>query len=74
MVYRHVWRHGIRGGGVVLQAGHKVRHRVCFRLLAIADDLGVFFVSISIQNWALKEAKQRMEARGEKVEYKPSSS
>lgn len=28
----------------------------------------------SIQTWALKEAKERMEARGEKVEYKPSLS
>lgn len=27
----------------------------------------------SIQTWALKEAKARMEARGEAVEYKPSS-
>jgi hypothetical protein len=27
----------------------------------------------SIQSWALKEAKQRMEARGENYEYKPSS-
>ncbi|KAF8511702.1 ESSS subunit of NADH:ubiquinone oxidoreductase, partial [Gautieria morchelliformis] len=26
----------------------------------------------SIQTWALKEAKARMEARGESVEYKPS--
>ncbi|QRV76308.1 hypothetical protein RhiJN_04323 [Ceratobasidium sp. AG-Ba] len=26
----------------------------------------------SIQTWALREAKERMEARGEKVEYKPS--
>ncbi|KAI0313735.1 Ndufb11, NADH dehydrogenase 1 beta subcomplex subunit [Amylostereum chailletii] len=26
----------------------------------------------SIQTWALKEAKERMEARGEKVEYKPA--
>lgn len=26
----------------------------------------------SIQTWALKEAKARMEARGENVEYKPS--
>jgi hypothetical protein len=25
----------------------------------------------SIQGWALKEAKARMEARGEKVQYKP---
>ncbi|TDL28727.1 hypothetical protein BD410DRAFT_781259, partial [Rickenella mellea] len=25
----------------------------------------------SIQTWALKEAKERMKARGEKVEYKP---
>lgn len=28
----------------------------------------------SIQTWALEEAKKRMEARGDKVEYKPSSS
>jgi len=26
----------------------------------------------SIQTWALKEAKARMEARGENTEYKPS--
>ncbi|KAG8736632.1 hypothetical protein FRC12_017524 [Ceratobasidium sp. 428] len=26
----------------------------------------------SIQTWALREAKERMEARGEKAEYKPS--
>ncbi|GAB1518821.1 hypothetical protein RhiTH_001886 [Rhizoctonia solani] len=26
----------------------------------------------SIQTWALREAKERMEARGEKIEYKPS--
>jgi len=28
----------------------------------------------SIQTWALKEAKRRMEARGEKYKYEPSSS
>ncbi|KAI6031771.1 hypothetical protein PISMIDRAFT_673489 [Pisolithus microcarpus 441] len=28
----------------------------------------------SIQTWALKEAKQRMEARGEKYKYEPPSS
>jgi ESSS subunit of NADH:ubiquinone oxidoreductase (complex I) len=28
----------------------------------------------SIQTWALKEAKERMEARGEKYQYEPSSS
>ncbi|KAF7306987.1 hypothetical protein MIND_00491500 [Mycena indigotica] len=28
----------------------------------------------SIQTWALKEAKQRMEERGEKYKYEPSSS
>ena len=30
VVYRHVWRHGICRRGVVLQAGHKVRHHVYF--------------------------------------------
>ncbi|TEB34952.1 hypothetical protein FA13DRAFT_1728745 [Coprinellus micaceus] len=28
----------------------------------------------SVQSWALKEAKARMEARGEKYQYEPSSS
>jgi len=28
----------------------------------------------SIQTWALKEAKQRMDARGEKYKYEPSAS
>ncbi|RXW19866.1 hypothetical protein EST38_g5965 [Candolleomyces aberdarensis] len=28
----------------------------------------------SVQSWALKEAKERMEARGEKYQYEPSSS
>ncbi|THV04876.1 hypothetical protein K435DRAFT_746196 [Dendrothele bispora CBS 962.96] len=28
----------------------------------------------SIQTWALREAKERMEARGEKYKYEPSSS
>jgi hypothetical protein len=27
----------------------------------------------SIQTWALREAKERMEARGEKYKYEPSS-
>jgi len=27
----------------------------------------------SVQTWALKEAKLRMEARGEKYKYEPSS-
>lgn len=31
-------------------------------------------LSSSIQTWALREAKARMEARGESTEYKPSSS
>ena len=31
-----------------------------------------FILDSSIQTWALKEAKARMEARGDKVEYKPS--
>lgn len=29
---------------------------------------------LSIQTWALQEAKNRMEARGEKYKYEPSSS
>ena len=32
-----------------------------------------FFCYSSIQSWALKEAKERMEARGEKYQYEPQS-
>jgi hypothetical protein len=36
-------------------------------------EVALTFIPSSIQTWALKEAKERMEARGEKYEYKPSS-
>jgi hypothetical protein len=39
----------------------------------IQNFLSTTHVDFSIQTWALKEAKERMEARGEKYEYKPSS-
>jgi hypothetical protein len=32
-----------------------------------------FKCNSSIQTWALKEAKERMEARGEKYQYEPQS-
>ncbi|KIJ45111.1 hypothetical protein M422DRAFT_167464 [Sphaerobolus stellatus SS14] len=36
--------------------------------------VGLYFKpDTSIQTWALKEAKARMEARGEATEYKPSN-
>lgn len=31
------------------------------------------FLFNSIQSWALKEAKERLEARGEEYQYKPKS-
>lgn len=36
------------------------------------SDCDILTIVCSIQTWALKEAKARMEARGENVEYKPS--
>jgi hypothetical protein len=62
LVYRNVWHHGARHTSFLLQAGHKV-----------GLSLTVMYISpmqeYSIQGWALKEAKARMEARGEKVQY-----
>jgi len=42
--------------------------------MAIGTVLLYFKPDTSIQTWALKEAKQRMEARGEKYKYEPSPS
>ncbi|PAV22177.1 NADH dehydrogenase 1 beta subcomplex subunit [Pyrrhoderma noxium] len=40
--------------------------------MGLAGVLMYYKPDTSIQNWALEEAKARMEARGEKAEYKPS--
>jgi len=45
-----------------------------FGTMALAAVLLYYKPDTSIQSWALKEAKARMEARGEEYEYKPSSS
>ncbi|KAJ7925857.1 Ndufb11, NADH dehydrogenase 1 beta subcomplex subunit [Mycena leptocephala] len=42
--------------------------------MVIGAMLLYFKPDTSIQTWALKEAKQRMEARGENYKYEPSSS
>ncbi|KAI0051781.1 hypothetical protein FA95DRAFT_1484783 [Auriscalpium vulgare] len=39
--------------------------------MGLATVLLYYKPDTSIQTWALQEAKQRMEARGEKVDYKP---
>ncbi|KAF7347770.1 hypothetical protein MVEN_01534500 [Mycena venus] len=41
--------------------------------MLIGGVLLYFKPDTSIQTWALKEAKQRMEARGEKYKYEPST-
>ncbi|KAI5123784.1 hypothetical protein M0805_000372 [Coniferiporia weirii] len=43
-----------------------------FGSMGLAAVLLYYKPDTSIQTWALKEAKERMEARGESVEYKPS--
>ncbi|KDQ63675.1 hypothetical protein JAAARDRAFT_53867 [Jaapia argillacea MUCL 33604] len=40
--------------------------------MGLATVLLYYKPDTSIQTWALKEARERMEARGEKVEYKPT--
>ncbi|KAF8843981.1 hypothetical protein PAXINDRAFT_105052 [Paxillus involutus ATCC 200175] len=44
-----------------------------FGSMATAAVLLYYKPDTSIQTWALKEAKERMEARGEKYKYEPSS-
>ncbi len=66
LVHRNVWYNGLCIGDAVLQTRHKVRlssMSFCYRHYNLSD---------SIQTWALEEAKQRMEARGEKYKYEPS--
>ncbi|KDQ11620.1 hypothetical protein BOTBODRAFT_135697 [Botryobasidium botryosum FD-172 SS1] len=43
-----------------------------FGTMGLAGVLLYYKPDTSIQTWAMNEAKARMEARGEKVEYKPS--
>jgi hypothetical protein len=43
-----------------------------FGTMGVAGVLLYYKPDTSIQTWALGEARQRMEARGESVEYKPS--
>ncbi|KAF8237787.1 hypothetical protein L208DRAFT_1355780 [Tricholoma matsutake] len=45
-----------------------------FGTMAFAAIMLYYKPDTSIQTWALKEAKERMEARGEKYQYTPSSS
>ncbi|KAJ7070964.1 ESSS subunit of NADH:ubiquinone oxidoreductase-domain-containing protein [Mycena amicta] len=42
--------------------------------MAVGAVLLYFKPDTSIQTWALKEAKRRMDERGEKYKYEPSSS
>lgn len=62
LVYRDVWQHWACFTSFILQAGHQVGF-LCWSCKFHQRR------SNSIQGWALKEAKARMEARGEKVQY-----
>ena len=64
LVCRNVRINGSRRSAPVLQAGHKVC--ICGTIFAFNAEIIHCF---SIQSWALKEAKARMEARGEKTDY-----
>jgi len=46
----------------------------CVRLKDFLSSTSLICQFLSIQTWALQEAKNRMEARGEKYKYEPSSS
>ena len=72
MVLGYVWWNGTCGCLDVLQARYQVRTLVFWLekiLLLTHCSFILLFYYLSIQNWALEEAKARMEARGEKTEY-----
>lgn len=64
LVCWNVWYHGSGRRLVVLQAGYQVRNI----LWSLFNPILTISPVNSIQSWALKEAKARMEARGEKPE------
>ena len=76
--WENVWYIGMFGGmgavGVLLYYKPDTRYVRELLLLVKFDEIDTDMLRCSIQTWALKEAKERMEARGEKVEYKPSLS
>lgn len=75
--WENIWYIGMFGGmiGVTVLLYYKPDSAcVCFCIYLSLRVLTQLLLDIlSVQNWALKEAKQRMEARGEQTEYKPSS-
>lgn len=64
MVCRDVRVAGCRGSALLLQAGHNVRIILANPVCCSAN-----VIPNSIQTWAMKEARARMEARGEKTDY-----
>ncbi|KLT40149.1 hypothetical protein CC85DRAFT_230437, partial [Cutaneotrichosporon oleaginosum] len=56
----------------VREAWETIFYTGFFGGLALATAIVIYKPDTSIQAWALQEAKQRMEARGETVKYTPS--
>lgn len=71
VVHWHVWNHGLRNSHALLQARYKVR--LPFQTCHEPELISCIYCT-SIQTWALKEAKERMDARGEKYQYEPQTS
>ena len=73
-----LWYWGMFGSMIFAAVGlyykPDTRCDIVTNVVVFIDILTYSMTFRSIQNWALKEAKARMEARGEKVEYTPSSS
>ncbi|KAL7421727.1 hypothetical protein Q5752_003498 [Cryptotrichosporon argae] len=64
----------VQGQKRVREAWETIYYVGMFGGMGLAAAILVYKPDTSIQTWALQEAKARMEARGDKIEYKPSSS
>jgi hypothetical protein len=70
--WENIWYIGMFG--TMAFAAVMLYYKPDTRYVIIRSSQDLFQINCaSIQTWALKEAKERMEARGEKYQYVPSS-
>ncbi|WWD17416.1 hypothetical protein CI109_101857 [Kwoniella shandongensis] len=62
-----------KGGKRVKESWENIYYIGMFGGMALAAVILTYKPDTSIQSWALKEAKARLDARGEEYEYKPKS-
>ena len=66
-----VRHYGIRRCNALLQARHQVSSLTYPDVVTLVLCTQIIKFLSSVQTWALREAKERMEARGDKYQYEP---